>query len=285
MPKWKLWQSQETESPPVASAAPTRFGIKPRTDVVRPEPTADPELAEKRSRLQRRREAVVFDVEHSELAATPDNPWEQRVALIEEALAAVRADRTRIASEHRPAGRPVQPTEITELSADPGPPPSVSFRVRGEQFEFEEELDWAERGFQLARSELHHRTGDIARALPTEEAADAELVEHLTKSMFVLASDLRDRALAAEPFPERITLADLARPDQTDGGWFDWSGHSAAAAQKQAELREIDAEEQRLLTERAREIEEMEKLADRLPIAQRRLAEVDAEIAALGVDR
>ena len=45
---------------------------------------------------------------------------------------------------------------------------------------------------------------------------------------------------------------------------------------------ELDVEEERLRTERAREDEERARLADRLPIARRRLAEVDAEIASLG---
>jgi hypothetical protein len=43
----------------------------------------------------------------------------------------------------------------------------------------------------------------------------------------------------------------------------------------------LEAEAQRLLTERDAEIEDRVKWAERLPIARRRLADVDADIAAL----
>ena len=88
----------------------------------------------------------------------------------------------------------------------------------------------------------------------------------------------------ADPGDRGLDLTEeLARPDELNGGWLDWNGHSALGSEKQAKLREIESEEHRLLAERARDIEDMEKLADRLPIALRRLADVDAEIAALGV--
>jgi hypothetical protein len=89
--------------------------------------------------------------------------------------------------------------------------------------------------------------------------------------------------IAGDQLPEHITLSDLAQPDRVNGGWLEWNGVSLEGVRRQTIAREIDAEERRLLAERSREVEEMEKLADRLPIAQRRLSEVDAEIAALGV--
>jgi hypothetical protein len=285
MPNWKFWEPQKSNPQSVADPAPSRFTIKPRTDIARPNKSLDAEAAEKLARLHRRREAVMFDVEQSELAASPDNPWLQRVGLIDEALAAVRLDRERTNAMHIPPGRSVQPVPIVDLQIDLGPPPKLGFRIEGEQFAFEEDLDWAERGHQLARSELQQQSGDVLNVLPAAEMSDEQLVEHLTRSLFVLASDLRDRAIAGETLPESITLADLARPDEVNGGWLDWNGHSAVGAEKQAKLREIESEEQRLLAERARDIEDMEKLADRLPIALRRLADVDAEIAALGVQR
>jgi hypothetical protein len=283
MPRWKFWESQEPESQPLAIPVPSRFGIKPRTDTARPNNSLDAEAAEKLARLRRRRDAVMFDVEQSELAASTDNPWEQRVGLIDEALATVRLDRERILAMRLPPGRAIQSVPITDVQIDLGPPPKLGFRIGAERFWFEEDIDWAERGYQLARSELQQQSGDVRNVLAATEASDEQLVEHLNRSLFVLASDLRDRAIAGGAVPDAISLADLARPDEVNGGWFDWNGHSAVAAEKQTALRGIDAEEQRLLAERAREIEDMEKLADRLPIALRRLADVDAEIAALGV--
>jgi hypothetical protein len=82
--------------------------------------------------------------------------------------------------------------------------------------------------------------------------------------------------------PDKPTLADLARPSAEEGGWLDWAGQSPARATRELMLRELDAEIERLVSERERELEEEHRWADRLPIALRRLADVDAEIAALG---
>jgi hypothetical protein len=286
MPHWKFWEKPPDEQirPAPESTESRRFSARPRTDLVNPAATADPAKAEKLAGLRRRREAVLFDVEQSEMATGPDNAWQERVALIDEALADVRADRERLLAEKHPPGAPLDPTPLADISVSEGPPPAVTFRVGGERFSYEEDLDWAERGFQLARSELQPRSGDPAALIPSDFPSDQRdaLLEHLTGSLFVFASGLRDRVLAGRPLPTGVTLADLARPDTEHGGWLDWHGHSAEGAQMQIRLRESDAEEQRLLDERARELEEMERFADRLPIARRRLADIDAEIAALG---
>jgi hypothetical protein len=286
MPNWKFWEKHpdERSQPVPESTEPRRFSARPRTDLVNPAVTADPAKAEKLARLRRRREAVLFDVEQSEMASGPDNAWQERVALIDEALASVRADRDRLVAEKQPPGAPLDPVPISDISVSEGPPPVVRFRVGGEQFTYEEDLDWAERGFQLARSELQSRSGDPAALIPAgfpHDQRDA-LLEHLTGSLFVFASDLRDRALAGQPLPVGVTLSDLTRPDTEHGGWLDWHGNSPEGTRKQIKLRENEAEEQRLLEERARELEEMARFADRLPIALRRLADVDAEIASLG---
>jgi hypothetical protein len=285
MSKWKFWEKQpedRTSSPD--SETPRRFSARPRTDLIDPRATADPQKAEKLARLRRRRETVLFDVEQSEMALSPDNPWEQRVALIDEALAAVRLERDRLRAEREPPGHALDPIPVTDVDVTSGPPPGVRFKIGQEQFHYEEELDWAERGFQVARSELHLQSGD-AYALVSPQLDSSErdrLAAHLIDSIFSFASDLRDKVLAGERLPEGVTLSDLARPDHEHGGWLEWNGTSPLGARKAMRLKETDAEEQRLLDERSKELEEMAKLADRLPIARRRLADVDAEIAALG---
>jgi hypothetical protein len=108
------------------------------------------------------------------------------------------------------------------------------------------------------------------------------LVEHLAASLFVFATDLRDRALNGQPLPTAPTLADLARPCDACGGWQDWHGTCPECQRRAWQRQHLDAEEERLRREREREEDERARLADRLPIARRRLAEVDAEIAALG---
>jgi hypothetical protein len=82
--------------------------------------------------------------------------------------------------------------------------------------------------------------------------------------------------------PPPATLADLARPCDECGGWHDWHGTCAECQRRAWRRQELDVEEERLRTERAREDEERARLADRFPTARRRLAEVDAEIASLG---
>ena len=75
------------------------------------------------------------------------------------------------------------------------------------------------------------------------------------------------------------TLADLARPSSEFGGWLDWHGNSLFAQSVQLQKRELLADRDRLEAERAGLVEEESKTAENLPFAQRRLAEVDREIA------
>ncbi|MEA2581969.1 MAG: hypothetical protein QOF33_54, partial [Thermomicrobiales bacterium] len=62
----------------------------------------------------------------------------------------------------------------------------------------------------------------------------------------------------------------------------DWHGTCPECQRRAWQRQHLDAEEERLRREREREEDERARLADRLPIARRRLAEVDAKIAALG---
>lgn len=287
MLNWKFWKKVRLESPvPHNAPEPTRrFSAKPRTDLAGVNTLLGTELVEKLRKLQRRREAVLFDVEQANLAALPENPWRERVKLLDDALAAVRADRDIARETSEAPGQTVIPAPITALTVSQGPPPAVSFDLMGEHFHYEEEIDWAERGFQLARGDLQLLTGNPDKLVPKLPGSEdpARLREHLTASLFVFASDLRDRYLAGEVLPTVVPLTDLARPDLDAGGWFDWKGHSAAAARKDHQLALLHDEEQRLLDERERELREEARWADRLPIARRRLMDVDAEIAALGV--
>ena len=96
----------------------------------------------------------------------------------------------------------------------------------------------------------------------------------------MFASDLRDRTLDGEPVPAAATLADLARPCPQCGGWTDWRGTCQACASRAAAAASLKREERRLLDERAAEAEEQHRVAERLPLARRRLRDLDAQIAA-----
>lgn len=233
--------------------------------------------------LHRRRLAFLYDVQQGEQAESEDNPWQQRIRLLTDALATVSDDLKHLADATKPPYHPVPPTPVSIERVEAGDGATVIFRIGDERFEYSEDLDWAERGHQITRLDLVHRSGDVANLVPEDTPPDPRtaLRAHLNTSAFVLATDLRDRAQAGEALPEQITLADLAKPCPKCGGWTDWRGTCQACAQRAAATRELKREEVRLLDERAAEYEERHRMIERLPLARRRLRDIDNEISAL----
>jgi len=234
--------------------------------------------------MKRKRLAILFDIEQAELATAPDNPWTRRIELLSEAMAAVR-DELSAAQQVKPGPyHPVPATSITIGTIDAGDTAQVEFAVGDNRFSYSEDPDWAERGHQLARMELVRRTGDIDALLPADTPAELrdELRAHFSDSLFVFASDLRDRALDGEPLPANPTLADLARRCPVCGGWTDWRGTCQVCARRNARIAELKREEGRLLDERASEAEERRRLIEGLPLARRLLRDVEADLASLG---
>ncbi len=239
------------------------------------------DLPRKLASLERRRTGVLYDIEQGELATEDDNPWMQRIGLLSEALETV--DRDREAAEQvAPAPYyPVPETPITDLSVEmENDVATVRFTVGDERFVYEEPLDWAERGHQVLRGDLRRTEGEAAAVMPEDVPRDlrAPLLHHLIGAIDGLATVLRDTRLEEEPMPESITLADLARPCPTCGGWTDYRGRCQACARRTARLQELFRERDRLLNERAAEIEEQHRIAERLPLARRRLRDVETEI-------
>jgi hypothetical protein len=159
----------------------------------------------------------------------------------------------------------------------------VSFGIGAERFVYAEELDWAERGFQIARSDLQREEGDAAALVPTDVPPGErdELVSVLSASLFAFATEARDATLEERPLPTAATLADFARPDPTFGGWTEWDGSSPRRRAHEERIAALAREADRLRAERDEELEEEARWQERLPIAQRRLRDVDEEIAAL----
>lgn len=242
----------------------------------------DPSVAEQRNAYERRRIALQFDIDQGELASSPDNPWTHRIELLGEALANVEDDLRR-AEEIEPGPyHPLPATPITEIGVERGEGIALSFRVGNEAFAFEEVLDWAERGTQVARPELVQVVGDVAALVPADTPAElaGPLRQHLADSVVTFAIDLRNRTLDDDPLPGTPTLADLARPCDTCGGWTDWKGHCDTCSTRKARVQELFRERTRLLKERANEAEERHRLADRLPLARHRMRDLENEIAA-----
>jgi hypothetical protein len=242
--------------------------------------TADERLAT----MQRQRLAMLYDIEQGELAASGDNPWQHRIELLTEALGTVQDDLRAVAEVPPSPWHPLPPTPVTGIDVSiENDLASIAFNVSGQHFAFAEERDWSERGHQLARPELEQIAGDPAALVPEDTPADLRepLALHLRESLYVFAADLRDVTLDGEPLPQHPTLADMGKPCPACGGWTDWRGRCEACTIRKARQQELKREETRLLSERAQEAEERHRLVERLPISRRRLADLDAEIAAL----
>ncbi|MBA3277068.1 MAG: hypothetical protein H0T72_14905 [Chloroflexia bacterium] len=248
-----------------------------------PSPNQDPEQR-KLAGLRRRRVAILFDIEQGELAASPDNPWTQRIALLGEAMTNVGDDLVEASKVEPGPNHPVPATPIAIGAIDSGDAASVAFSIGANPFLYSEDPDWAERGHQIARSELVRRSGEVDALVPddTREELREPLRAHLGDSLFVMASDLRDRMLDGEPLPPSPSLADHAAPCPVCGGWTDWRGTCQNCARRNARIMELKREEGRLLDERSREGEERRRLIEGLPLARKRLRDVEADLARLG---
>lgn len=286
-------EAQKGEETPLQAATPANAGSRKlpphlasafaeRKRAPTPERSRDDERKRRLNALQRRRTAILYDVRQGEEAQAENNHWHTRIELLTEALTTVSDDLKRLAAFPESPYHSVPSTPVAIERVEGGDAVVVVLRVGGERFEYSEELDWAERGHQIVRSDLARRSGDPAHLVQddTPAALRPALERHVANSLFVLATDLRERLLDDEPMPERITLADLAERCPVCGGWTDWRGTCQSCAQRAAIIADLKREEGRLLDERASEAEERHRLAERLPLALRRLHDVDIAIAA-----
>lgn len=270
-------EDQHAEAPVVG-----KFGIAPRTDLGAQSLPADPDLAARAAALQKRRKALEQELRVAGEAAEPDNQWRHQAALISEALEAIKRDHFTVSTVEGVTGAPMPPVPVTGVAVTMDPVASVRFRIGDTEFVYAEELDWAERGTQIARSDLHRESGDVASLIPPDYPSDqrAALLNHLEGSLFTFATDLRDRAIDGRP-PPSATLSDLAKPSTEFGGWLDWSGNSPIAQARQIDLNRLREEQERLEAERSQLLDEEARLLDAIPVIRRRLVDVEQQLAAL----
>lgn len=237
---------------------------------------------EQRAVFARKRMAIDFDIAQGELASSGDNPWTHRIELLTEALETVQDDQEALKHVEREPYAPLPSTPITDITITENDAITVAFTIDGHRFTYEEVLDWAERGHQIALPEFRVVENPVPGIIPESipENLHEPLTRHLTDSIGVFATDLRDRTLDNEPLPENPTLADLAGSCSACGGWTDWRGRCDACTRRKGEQQALRMEQKRLLQERGNEAEERHRLAERLPLARRRLADLEAEIAA-----
>ena len=259
----------------------------PRPDasgvVRRRPPAADPAHQGRLDALRQRRDMAAYDLERAHAAREAENPWRERMDLLERSLATIEDDLRALDAIPPLPPFTLPETPITGIDVDLADPVGVAFTIGPERFLWEEETDWDERGGPVVRGQLRQRSGDAGALIPPgvpDERRDA-LARHLRESADVLAVDLRDRALEGEPLPEAPTLADLARPCPVCGDWLDWKGHCDSCATRAWRRQTLRAEAARLNQEREAEEEDRHKWGERLPVARKRLADIDVEIAKL----
>jgi hypothetical protein len=239
----------------------------------------------RRKALERRQMAIQFDIDQGELAQEPDNPWTHRIELLTEALANVEAELVSIRKVEPQPFHPLPATPVEDLEVSREEPYRVSFWIDGERFVWQERLDWIERGGIMAQPELVKERGDAHALVPadTPDHLRGLLGNHLAGSVTTLAVSLRDARLNEQALPQSVTLADLARPCPVCGVWTDWNGHCNACANRKVQEQALFGERQHLMKERSAEAEERHRLAERLPLARKRMADLQRELA--GLDR
>lgn len=246
-----------------------------------PRLSPDASIEEQRSAYARRRMALQFDIDQGELASSPENPWSHRIQLLTEALADVEGE-LREAEKITPGPwHPVPATPIQDIEAEKNEGVRLRFSIGGETFAFEELLDWAERGTQVARPELVQIGGDAATLVPddTPDHLAEPLQRHLQDSVVTFATDVRDHVLDNDVLPDNASLADLARPCPTCGGWTDWKGACDTCSARKGRALQLFQERNHLMKERSREAEERHRLTERLALARHRMRDLENEIA------
>lgn len=237
----------------------------------------------RRAALERQRMAIQFDIDQGELALSPENPWSHRIELLTEALSNVESELRAMQQVEEQPYHPLPPTPITDVAVSESEPYQVSFQIGDEVFQWGEKLDWIERGGILAQPEFVQEAGDAAKLVPpdTPSALVDPLSAHLRESVMAFAVILRDARLGEQERPTGVTLADLAQQCPVCGGWMDYSRTCNACAVRKVNEHSLFQERQRLMKERSAEAEERHRLGERLPLAQRRMAEVERQLAEL----
>ncbi len=276
---WKRLFSKKTDEVS-APAAPTP---DPGGIVRRRPAAADPALQGRLQALQQRRDMAAYDLERAVAARQPENPWRERMALLDRSLATIEDDLRALDVIPPLTPLPLPETPITDIAVNLEEPVSIAFAIGPEQFLWEEEVDWDQRGGPVVRGQVQQRSGNAAALVPEGIPADRReaLEQHLIDSVTVFALDLRDRALDGEPLPVAPTLADLARPCPECGDWLDWRGHCASCATRAWRRQNLRQEAIRIAQERDDEEADRYKWAERLSVARKRLADIDAEVAKL----
>jgi hypothetical protein len=252
----------------------------PRVPDRKPADPGDPAVrAQRRQRIERRVRDLGYDIALAESALAAENRWSTRVAEINQAIEQARRDLELAQEPEVRQAIPLPPWPVTVDSVQPARPAAVRFQVGDVPFHYAEELDWAERGHQLAEPQLGRSRGDLASMIPPDVPADRrdELEAHLAHSLNAYAERLREDAATGKPALS-LTLADLAAPCPVCGGWRDFLGRCLACQRREWQAQTIRDDVNRLLDERDSQLEEARRWRESLPVLRRQLADAEAEL-------
>ncbi len=291
MPWWDILKRKATDHPPEPPPQPRRelpmanspVGSQPA--VRRTNDPNDPAVRERRrARLERHIRDLRYDLDRAEQAQTDANRWTERVDGINQAIEQARQDIETVMTV--PPGwvpHPLPAWPVVIESVQPNEPAEIRLRIGEVPFLYSEALDWAERGHQKAPPELRRAEGEIEHLMPETIPSDRrdELRDHLAHGLATLVTQVREDALDGKPIPS-LTLADLASPCPTCGGWRDLKGRCPACQEREWQADHLRADIDRLIKERNDQLEELAKFRDRLPVLRRQLADSEAELAMLG---
>jgi hypothetical protein len=293
MPWWDILKrksSEQPESPAQPGPLPRRELPMAGSQVIGNPPIGrrsnpnDPALRERRrARIERRIRDLRYDIGQAELAQAEHNRWTERIEGINQAIEQARSDIEVVLTA--PPGwvpQPLPAWPVVIESVQPDEPAEIRLRVGEVPFLYSEALDWAERGHQKAPPELRRTEGEIEQLMPDSIPADrrAELRDHLAHGLATLVTQIREDALDGKPSPS-LTLADLASPCDTCGGWRDLKGRCPACQEREWQADQLQSDIDRLIKERNDLTEELAKFRERLPLLHRQLADSEAELATL----
>lgn len=278
---WKIWRNGDEpareQADPHADTEAQRSGFTLNKPIIR-----DAERRRLR-RLLQRQDDLTYDIAEAETTFYRENRWTERMHQLDDAIAQADADLRALRPDKRP-GPPITfpETPIEVLNVRVADPASVSLRVGEVTLGYREELDWSERGHQLALPQLTHSEGSARSLVPPEVPDDErEPVEsHIIHSLGILANEALECAVDAES-PPSYTLADLGRPCPECGGLLDLRGRCPSCTALEWQHQEVREARERLRAERADVDDDLTRTRERLPILRRQLAETEADIAQL----
>jgi hypothetical protein len=180
----------------------------------------------------------------------------------------------------QPQPLPPVPVEVrVDLQASPV---TVELEISGVVLRWIEEVDWAERGHQIAPAQLRRVEDELEKELAAVGYRDPspELLATLAASADLVAADALETVRRRQVWTD-IRLDDLARPCPACGGWRDLRDRCPTCAARAWQVQQLILERNRLRRERDEVFRDWQRARDRLPIIQRQLAEVEADIRQL----